>query len=88
VTGPQYSGSQATGPQVLGSGTSGSTTGSLSSADGVEQGQSPPLDTTSERRKPKWLQDILRDAQGSVGNPKKAVRESKPPKGFATTSRW
>jgi hypothetical protein len=70
ATGPHSSGSQATGPQVLGSGTSGSTTGSLSSADGVEQGESPPQDTTSERRKPKWLQDILRDAQGSVGNPK------------------
>jgi hypothetical protein len=42
VTGPQSSGSQATDPQVSGSGTSGSTTGSLSSTDGVEQGESPP----------------------------------------------
>ena len=42
VTGPQSSGSQATDPQVSGSGTSRSTTGSLSSADGVEQGESPP----------------------------------------------
>jgi hypothetical protein len=55
VTGPQSSGSQAIGPQVSGSGTSESTTGSLSSGDGVEQGKSPPQDTTSERRKPKWL---------------------------------
>ena len=55
VTEPQSSGSQATDPQVLGSGTSGSTTGSLSSADGVDQGESPPWDTTLERRKPKWL---------------------------------
>jgi hypothetical protein len=54
----------------------------LSSADGVEQGESPPQDTTSERRNPKWLQYILRDAQGSVGNPKQAVRESKPPERF------
>jgi hypothetical protein len=84
VTGPQSSGSQATDPQVSGSGTSGSTTGSLSSADGVEQGESPPQDTTSERKKPKWLQDILRDAQGSVGNPKQAVRESKPPERFCS----
>jgi hypothetical protein len=67
MTGPQSSGSQAIGPRVSGSGTSGSTTGSLSSADGVEQGESPPEDTTSERRKPKWLQDTLREAQGSVG---------------------
>jgi hypothetical protein len=70
VTGPQSSGSQVIDPQVSGSSTSGSTTGSLSSADGVEKGESPPLDTTLERRKPKWLQDILRDAQVSVGNPK------------------
>jgi hypothetical protein len=84
VTGPQSSGSQATDPQVSGSGTSGSTTGSLSSADGVEQGHSPPRDTTSERKKPKWLQDILRDAQVSVGNPKQAVRESKPPERFCS----
>jgi hypothetical protein len=56
----------------------------LSSADGVEQGESPPQDTTSERKKPKWLQDILSDAQGSVGNPKEAVRESKPPERFCS----
>jgi hypothetical protein len=62
VTGPQSLGSQATGPQVSGLGTSGCTTGSLSSADWVEQGESPPQDTTSERRKPKWRQDTLREA--------------------------
>jgi hypothetical protein len=84
VTGPQSSDSQATDPQVSGSGTSGSTTGSLSSVDWVEQGESPPQDTTSERRKPKWLQDILRDAQVSVGNPKEVVRESKPPERFCS----
>jgi hypothetical protein len=84
VTGPQSSGSQATDPQVSGSGTSGSTIGSLSSVDGVEQGESPPLDTTSERKNPKWLRDILSDAQGSVGNPKEAVRESKPPERFCS----
>jgi hypothetical protein len=56
----------------------------LSSVDGVEQGESPPLDTTLERKKPKWLRDILRDAQGSVGNPKQAVRETKPPKRFCS----
>jgi hypothetical protein len=56
----------------------------LSSANGVEQGESPPQDTTSERRKPKWLQDILREAQGLVGNPKQAVRESKYPERFCS----
>jgi hypothetical protein len=84
VTRPRSSGSQATGPQVSGSGTLDSTTGSLSSSDGVEQGESPPQDTTSERRKPKWLQDTLREAQGSVGNPRQAVRESKTPKRFCS----
>jgi hypothetical protein len=70
VTGPQMSGSQVTGPQVSGSSSPDSTSGSQSSGDGVEQGESPPRDTTSERRKPKWLQDTLREAQGSVGNPR------------------
>jgi hypothetical protein len=82
VIGPQISGSRVTGPQVSGSGTPESTSGSQSSGDGVEQGESPPRDTTSERRKPKWLQDALREAQGSVGNPRQAVRESKPPERF------
>jgi hypothetical protein len=84
VTGPQVSGSQATGPQISGSGTSKSTSGSLSLGDGVEQGESPPRDTTSERRNPKWLQDTLREAQGLVGNPRQAVRESKPPERFCS----
>jgi hypothetical protein len=84
VTGPQDSGSQATSPQVSGSITPESTSGSFSSGDGVEQGESPPRDTTSERRKPKWLQDTLREAQGSVGNPRQAVRESKPPERFCS----
>jgi hypothetical protein len=66
----QVSPQQTTGPLVSGSGTSESTSGSLSSGDGVEQGESPPQDTTSERRKPKWLQDTLREAQSSVGNPR------------------
>jgi hypothetical protein len=70
VIGPRVSGSQATGLQVTGSSTSESTSGSLSSGDGVEQGESPLPDTTSERRKPKWLQDTLREAHGSVGNPR------------------
>jgi hypothetical protein len=39
---------------------------------------------TSEKRKPKWLQDTLKEAHGYVGNPRKAVRESKPPKRFCS----
>jgi hypothetical protein len=82
--GPQVSGSEATGPQGSGSSTLESTLGSLPSGDGVEQGESPPQDTTSKRRKPKWLQDTLREAQGLVGNPRQTVRESKPPKRFCS----
>jgi hypothetical protein len=70
VKGPHSLGSQATGPLVSVSGTSESTTGSMSTGDGVKQEESPPQDTTSERRKPKWLQDSLRLAQGLVGNPR------------------
>jgi hypothetical protein len=84
VTGPQGSGSQATGPQVSGSGTPESTSGSLSSGDGVEQGESPARDITSERRKSKWLQVTLREAQGSVGSPRQVVRESKPLERFCS----
>jgi hypothetical protein len=62
--------SQVTGPQVSRTSSPYSTSGSQSSGDGVEQGESPPRDTTSERRKPKWLQDTLREAQVSVGNPR------------------
>jgi hypothetical protein len=64
------SGSQVTSPQVLGLSSLDCTSGSQSSGDGVEQGESPPRDTNSKRMKPKWLQDTLREAQGSVGNPR------------------
>jgi hypothetical protein len=84
VTRPQMSGSQDTGPLVSGSSTPESTSRSQSSGDGVEQGESPPRGTASERRKPKWLQDTLREARGSVGNPKQVVRESKPPERFCS----
>jgi hypothetical protein len=70
VTGPQGSGLQATGPQVSGSSTPESTSRSQSLGDGVEQGESPPWDTNSERRKPKWIHDTLREAQGSMENPR------------------
>jgi hypothetical protein len=56
------SGSHVTDPQISGSYALDSTSGSQSSGDGVEQGESPPRDTTSERRKPKWLQDTLKEA--------------------------
>jgi hypothetical protein len=61
-----------------------STSGSLSLGDGVEKRESPPWDTTLERRKPKWLQHTFREAQGSVGNPRQEVRESKSPERFCS----
>jgi hypothetical protein len=83
-TGPQISGSQVTDPQISGSYALDSTSSSQSSGDRVEQEGSPPRDTTLERRKPKCLHDTLKEAQGSVGNPRQAVRESKPPKRFCS----
>jgi hypothetical protein len=93
TTSPQVTGSQVTGPQVTGSQgivsqstgsqtTSGSSSGTQSSGGGIEEEESPPHGATSEKRKPKWLQDTLKEAQGSVGNPRQAVRESKPPERF------
>jgi hypothetical protein len=46
--------------------------------------ESPPHDTTLERRKPNWIHDTLREAQGSVGNPRQAMSESKPPERFCS----
>jgi hypothetical protein len=37
----------------------------------------------SGKRKPKWLQDTLKDAQ-SVGSLKRAARESRPPERFCS----
>jgi hypothetical protein len=49
---------------------------------GIEEEESPPQDATFEKRKPKWIQDTLKEAQGSVENPRKVVRESNPPERF------
>ena len=45
----------------------------------------PPaqVEADSRRRKPKWLQDTLKEAE-TVGAPKKPVRESIPPKRFGS----
>jgi hypothetical protein len=83
-TRPQMSGSQVIDPQISRSYAPDSTSGSQSLGDGIEQKESTPQDTTLERRKPEWLQDTLKEARGSVGNPKHVVRESKPPKRFCS----
>jgi hypothetical protein len=57
--------------------TSRSSSGTHYSGGGIEEEESPPHGSTSEKRKPKWLQDTLKESQGSVGNPRDTLRESK-----------
>jgi hypothetical protein len=83
IIGPQVTGSQGTISRSTSSHTtSQSSSGTQSSSGGIEEGEFPPHGATSEKRKPKWLQDTLKEAQGSMGNPRQAVRESKPPERF------
>ena len=42
-----------------------------------------PQEVTSGKRKPKWLQDTLEEAQ-IVGTPKRATRESEVPERFCS----
>ena len=46
-----------------------------------EEFHSPVGEVCSGKRKPKWLQDTLREAT-SVAGPKRPVRESRPPERF------
>ena len=51
--------------------------------DEEEEFHSPVGEVCSRKRKPKWLQDTLREATSVVG-PKRLVRESKPPERFCS----
>ena len=51
--------------------------------DEEEEFHSPMGEVCSGKRKPKWLQDTLRDAT-SVAEPKRPVRESRPPERFCS----
>lgn len=51
--------------------------------DEDEEFHSPMGKACSRKRKPKWLQDTLRDAT-SVAEPKRPVRESRPPERFCS----
>jgi hypothetical protein len=42
--------------------------------DRDEEEESPPYEMTSGKRKPKWIQETLKEAHESVGNPKRDVR--------------
>ena len=55
----------------------GAGTGSLDTGGSSEGDQM----AASGRRRPKWLQDTLREAE-SVGTPRATVRESRPPERF------
>lgn len=48
-----------------------------------EDSFTPVGEVCSGKRKPKWLQDTLREAT-SIAGPKRQVRESKPPKQFCS----
>ena len=45
----------------------------------------PQGEADSRKRKPKWLQDTLKEAE-TIGAPKKQVRESRPREGFGSYS--
>eukprot|EP00253_Pinus_taeda_P020612 PITA_20612 len=51
--------------------------------DEEEEFHSPMGEACSGKRKPKWLQDTLRDAT-SIAEPKRPVRESRPPERFCS----
>ena len=51
--------------------------------DEVEEFHSPVGEVCLGKRKPKWLQDTLREAT-YVGGPKRPIRESRPPDRFCS----
>ena len=77
--------SGSSGHPGTGSGSSGSVgqQARAPSSDDEEFFDVPPpqIEADSRRRKPKWLQDTLKEAE-TVGAPKKSVRESKSPERF------
>ena len=55
----------------------------VQASDDDEDSFTPVEEVVSGKRKPKWLQDTLREAT-SVASPKRQVRESRPPERFCT----
>jgi reverse transcriptase-like protein len=84
VTGSQSTGFQSTDPSGTGSQIAGTSSSGTQSVTRDEQEEFPPQEATSGRRKPKWLQDTLKEAQETVGYPKRIVRESKQPERFCS----
>jgi len=80
---PQVTGSQGTVSHFTSSQTTSvSSSGTHYSGGGIDEEESPPHGATLEKRNPKWIHDTLKEAQGSMGDPRQIVRESKPPERF------
>ena len=62
--------------------TVGTSSGRRSSNEDVEEGLRQ--DASSKKRKPSWLRELVKEAEESVGPPRREVRESKPPKRFSS----
>ena len=55
----------------------------VQASDEDEEFHSPVGEVCSGKRKPKWLQDTLREAT-SIAKPKRLVKESRPPERFCS----
>ena len=52
------------------------------SDEDVEEGL--PQDATSRKRNPSWVRELVKEAEESVGPPKREVRESRAPERFSS----
>jgi hypothetical protein len=74
------SGSQSEGVQLEGAEASGSqSVETRPEATTLGQGDLTSPLTTSGKRRPRWFQEILKEAKENVGEPKRQFRESRPP---------
>ena len=71
------SGSPGTESQTI-----GTSSGRHSSNEDVEEGLQ--RDASSKKRKPSWLRELVKEAEESVGPPRREVKESKAPKRFSS----
>ena len=70
-------GSPGTGSQVVG-------TSSRRQMPDEEFEESLRQDASSRKRKPSWLKELIKEAEKSVGSPKREVRESRAPERFSS----
>jgi hypothetical protein len=75
--------SQVSGTQTTGARASGSHTSMVRSMDEIEGHEvTAPQEVTSGKKKPRWFQETLKEANVYVGEPKKLLREQ------STTEVW